>query len=84
MSNVIKHSNASKTLVTIRKTADFLFLQIKDDGIGFDSQKITMTNAGNGFASINERIKILKGTLETLSELNKGAIFNFKIPINHG
>jgi two-component system, sensor histidine kinase LadS len=78
--NILKHSKASIATVTITQQSQLLFLQIKDNGIGFDTQKITMTNAGNGFSSINERVKILKGSMQIISEIEKGTIFNIEIP----
>ncbi len=83
MNNVLKHSKAQTATVTIGRNAEYITIQIRDDGVGFDTEKIALTNTGNGFLSIHERIKILKGDMNIISSANKGVIFNIKIPVNH-
>jgi two-component system, sensor histidine kinase LadS len=81
MNNVLKHSKSSQATVTITKEAHHILIEVKDDGLGFDTQKMTMTNAGNGFTSIKERVKILKGEMKIESEIQEGTTVNIKIPL---
>jgi two-component system, sensor histidine kinase LadS len=80
--NVLKHSKASVSNIKISQNTNQLLIQIKDDGVGFDSQKKTILSGGNGFSSIKERVKILKGEMEILSEKQKGTTVIIKIPIH--
>jgi two-component system, sensor histidine kinase LadS len=82
MSNVLKHSKASHATVTITQNGHQLLIQIKDDGVGFDTLKMALTNAGNGFTSIKERVKILRGDMTINSEIQKGTTVDIILPID--
>ena len=79
-SNILKHSDATVSNITITHENQQILMQIEDNGIGFDVKKMTSNNVGNGFLSIKERVKILKGTLEISSDIQKGTVFIIKIP----
>lgn len=81
--NVLKHSKASMATIMIRQQAFNLLIQVKDDGVGFDTEKKAVLSTGNGFSSIKERVKILKGEMHITSEIQKGTIVNIKIPITN-
>jgi two-component system, sensor histidine kinase LadS len=81
MNNVLKHSKASHATVTITQNEHQLLIEIKDDGVGFDTQKMALTNAGNGFTSIKERVKILRGEMKIVSEIQKGTTVEIALPI---
>jgi two-component system, sensor histidine kinase LadS len=79
--NVLKHSKATLTTITILRETHHLSIQVKDNGIGFNPSKQAITYTGNGFSSIKERVKILKGGLNMVAEPQKGTIVDIKIPI---
>jgi two-component system, sensor histidine kinase LadS len=83
MNNVLKHSKASHATVTITQNEQQLLIQVKDDGVGFDTQKTALNNAGNGFTSIRERVKILRGDMKIVSEIQKGTMVQVMIPIDN-
>ncbi len=83
MNNVLKHSKANEAIITIIQRGNLLLLQIKDDGVGFDVQKKTITNTGNGYSSIKERVKILKGEMTIVSKIEEGTVVNIKISIKN-
>lgn len=76
--NVLKHSKASQTTVFITLQVHQILIQVKDDGIGFDTQT---PHTGNGFSSIKERVKILRGEMTIVSEKRKGTLVEIKMPI---
>jgi two-component system, sensor histidine kinase LadS len=78
--NVLKHSKANLTTVTINRLYQHIMIEVKDDGVGFDTGKKVNANMGNGLSSIKERVKILKGEMTIMSEKQKGTIVNIKIP----
>jgi two-component system, sensor histidine kinase LadS len=82
MNNVLKHSKANHATVTIMQNEQQLLIQVKDDGVGFDTQKTALNNAGNGFTSIRERVKILRGDMKIASDIQKGTTVEIKIPID--
>jgi two-component system, sensor histidine kinase LadS len=80
--NVLKHSKANNATISIQQQTHQILIQVKDDGVGFDTQQKAILNTGNGFSSIKERVKILKGEMKIISENQKGTIINIKIPMN--
>jgi len=67
LANVIKHANASTIEVCVRKTEDSIKIIVKDDGVGFDPNKIgphTLGKGGFGLFNIRERLEYFGGSLE--------------------
>lgn len=76
--NISKHANASTCHVTILLDDDYLVLEIKDDGIGFD---LNATKQGIGLQNIQERGKTISAILEIISKPNKGTTIRMKAKI---
>jgi len=73
--NIIKHANAKKVIVSIKKEKKYIKISIADDGIGFDVSKIESKvekNVGFGFFSIREHLEYLGGHLDVDSKPGKG------------
>jgi two-component system, sensor histidine kinase LadS len=81
MNNVLKHSKAHQTTVTITQDVHQLLIQVEDDGVGFDTQTRAINSTSNGFTSIKERVKILRGDITIVSEKQKGTVIDVTIPI---
>ena len=64
INNLAKYSNAGHAWVRLYKINKTFFLEIKDNGIGFNAQSVIN---GNGLRNMRERAKSLKGTLTVLS-----------------
>lgn len=77
LQNIIKHSKAKKVALIFLKKNNHIFIEIKDDGIGFNSLRI---KNGIGITNIKSRVKRLKGTIDIDSKSNKGSILKIKIP----
>ncbi|MCF6193748.1 MAG: sensor histidine kinase [Kangiellaceae bacterium] len=60
VTNILKHSEASRASVVIHKTNLNIEMQIIDDGTGFSSKK---ENLGFGLKGISERVEKLSGKL---------------------
>ncbi len=69
INNLAKYSNATHAWIVLHKSNRSFFLEIKDDGIGFDTQQPAN---GNGLRNMRERAENLNGKLIVLSEKNKG------------
>lgn len=76
--NISKHANASTCSITILLDDDYLVLEIKDDGIGFD---LNVTKQGIGLQNIQERAKTISANLEIISEPNEGTTIKLKAKI---
>ena len=64
--NVVKHANASRVIVELRRLDDRLSLQVHDDGDGFDATVVLTGSGSGGFGlfNIRERLQLLGATFE--------------------
>jgi len=69
LQNIVRHSHAKKVSLRLRLQDGRLFLQIADDGIGFNP---SLTSSGLGFASIRERLKAMNGGIDIDSVAGQG------------
>ncbi|MFZ5530320.1 MAG: ATP-binding protein [Pseudomonadota bacterium] len=78
MSNIIKHANADRVQVSLKKIGDVLHLSIEDNGRGFDQReasKVTIrhgSDGGLGLLSMKERATLSGGTFAIESAVGQG------------
>ncbi len=70
LTNVIKHSSATKVGINCTTKDNSIYITISDNGIGFDKNKIS---EGKGINNINYRIKEIKGNVNIYSTPKKGS-----------
>ncbi len=84
INNIIKHSGAKNVSISLEFLEKSLKLYIYDDGSGFDTEKQKSKtedmSSGFGLLGIKERIELLGGALNIISELGKGTRLNIAIP----
>lgn len=76
VTNIVKHSGASKCEISIRQSNDEITIMVHDNGIGFAQNDIF--DRGNGLIGIKERLEFVNGNLEVLSEAGTKVII--KVP----
>jgi signal transduction histidine kinase len=84
LSNVRKHSGASRAWVTIEFMDDKTILTIKDSGKGFklpDSLSDLTGEAKLGLAGMSERARLLNGELKIIADPGKGTIVTLEVPV---
>ncbi len=86
INNAAKYADCKNVWVNIFKKGNKLFLQIKDDGKGFDMiQSLNVEKeykfGGNGIANMQQRAAELKATLTINSEVNVGTEINFELKV---
>ena len=69
VTNIIKHSKASRALVQISVQDHILSVDIEDNGIGMESEASV---DGMGLHSLERKIKTMDGKLHTISSSNAG------------
>ena len=74
-----RHAYAIIVVVELKVETSTIILSIEDDGIGFDTTTLSMTSSG-GIIGMEERIKLLNGTLQIRSEPDKGTHVIVQIP----
>jgi signal transduction histidine kinase len=78
LQNINKYANASIVRIEFKKETDNLFLQISDDGIGFN---VNRAKKGIGLQNMLSRINECKGTFEIKSKKGEGTIITVTVPI---
>ena len=81
INNTIKHAKAKKIDLSLTKDGEYLVIVYKDDGKGFDVNKIINqpSGTGMGFSNIYSRINSLKGEINIESEDKKGTFVTIKV-----
>jgi len=74
ITNTMKHAQASQLWVKLERNHKSVILEVKDNGVGLRQSSI-----GNGITGINERVKLLNGTTEFISE--KGLSVKLTFPV---
>ncbi len=79
LTNVHKHAHAQSVEMTLTATDQLLHLAIQDDGRGFDPDTVTQIEHF-GLTGINERVKLLNGTICIQSEPGAGTRLDVRVP----
>ena len=80
VNNALKHSRTKEIFVNIQVVNGVIEIIVKDTGIGFDPN--TLKNHSFGITGMQERVDILKGTLEIESSEGNGTSIYLKIPLH--
>lgn len=80
--NILKHAHASQCSITVRQSRGYLFIDISDNGIGFDSTRVNKQSKGIGLINLQSRIDILDGKLKLVTTHGAGVQYTLKIPAN--
>lgn len=78
LNNISKYAQAKNVTIDLNYKKGWLTLQIKDDGIGFDTQHRA---DGNGLINMRKRTELLKGTISLTSRTNMGTEIFIKMPL---
>jgi signal transduction histidine kinase len=85
LQNVLKHAQASKIILEIAEKNGKYLISVKDNGIGFNKEKLNGKKRLEGFGliSIKERLESLKGRLIIKSERGLGTNATIEIPVTN-
>jgi len=78
--NILKHSHATAARVHLARGEADIRLQISDDGVGFDPGAAARTG-GLGLASMEERLRLVRGTFVVKSSLGLGTQIEATVPL---
>jgi len=76
---VKKHSGANRAEVYLRGEDQQLYLSVSDAGIGFDDRRPS-NRSGLGIRSMEERLRLLGGRIDIVSQRNRGTTLNVHLP----
>jgi signal transduction histidine kinase len=80
--NTIKHAQASTLLIQLRHDGKRLLLTTQDNGVGFNYRSELERQKGLGLNNMSNRILLLSGTVDVLSEPGKGTFYMIQIPVS--
>ena len=81
--NSAKHSGVQHFEVELWGTPDEVHLTVSDSGAGFDTDA-AKASQGLGLISMQERLKLLNGTLSIESQLQRGTTIHARVPFSSG
>ncbi len=81
INNILKHSKATKVLVTAEESEGFFKISIQDNGVGFVVSEIHK-KLSLGLSQIETRIKVMNGEFTIDSSKEKGTHIFMRIPIS--
>ncbi|MFZ5450824.1 MAG: PAS domain S-box protein [Thermodesulfobacteriota bacterium] len=87
LTNIAKHAQAGKVHLATRQTDEAILLEVEDDGQGFEATRVlsrSSTEKGLGLAALNERAKMLGGSLRIDSQKGRGTRITCAIPVSVG
>lgn len=84
LTNVIRHADARKVSVRLRRTADGVRLEVHDDGHSFPAaQLVAATHSGRlGLLGMRERVEMVGGRFTITALPGKGTLIAAEVPTN--
>jgi PAS domain S-box-containing protein len=85
LTNISKHAGATAVSIAVKENDGLISLALEDNGAGFDPFQVSArraTGRGLGLAALDERARMLGGTLEVRSQPGAGARITCVIPID--
>ena len=80
INNAVKHADAKVIKIKFDLISNQLKIQIIDNGVGFDKDKV---NYGNGLNNLEKRAQRLQSKLEIKSEIAKGTSIKLLFPLKN-
>ena len=87
LTNISKHAGATEVSITVKENDGLISLALEDNGAGFDPAQVSARRAagrGLGLAALDERARMLGGTLEIRSQPGCGTRLTCIIPVDQG
>jgi signal transduction histidine kinase len=84
LTNIARHARAQHVRIELARSDGTLELTVRDDGVGFDVQRILDGAAGRGnlgLVGMTERVEILGGVLNLESEPGHGTRIRIALPL---
>jgi signal transduction histidine kinase len=83
--NCEKHASATHVFVKVLQTAEFLTVEVRDDGIGFEipQREASIATHHFGLLGMRERAAGLNGTLTMETQPGEGTTINLWLPLTN-
>jgi two-component system sensor histidine kinase DegS len=84
VNNIARHSSANRAQIHLGFNGGRANLRISDDGRGFDTDRVLGPDApvtSTGLLGMQERVKLLNGTIDIRSQVGRGTEILVDVPI---
>ena len=81
LTNVARHARVGTAAVRVWLDAATLFVQVEDEGLGFDPGAVLASNRSNGLPGLQERLRLLGGQLAIESAPGCGTHLLAELPL---
>lgn len=85
LTNVVKHSNARRVSIVVRRDNGQAVVIVEDDGRGFDVEEVRSKHPearGFGLFNMDERVRLIGGSLDVKSKEGEGTRILLRIPLD--
>jgi len=87
LTNISKHAGATEVSIVVKEDNGLLSLIFEDNGAGFDPAQVSarrVAGRGLGLSALDERTRMLGGTLKIRTQPGSGTRVTCIIPLAHG
>ncbi|UOG73081.1 PAS domain S-box protein [Hymenobacter tibetensis] len=81
LNNIIKHSEAQEAFIHVVREDDKLLISVEDNGQGFEPDPNYAPRHGIGLPGLQNRVRLLGGTLTINSRPSRGTIIGIELPV---
>jgi len=81
LTNAIRHAQAKNVQLRLRRTADGVSLEVRDDGIGLAALPTEQAGEHLGMFGMRERAHLLRGAFEAMPVSPRGTLIRVAIPL---
>lgn len=82
LTNIAKHSKATKAKITLNEGNKLLYIAMEDNGIGFSDKLIGKQPGKYGLLGLHERVRLIGGHINIQSNHDEGTNIYVKVPLN--
>jgi PAS domain S-box-containing protein len=80
LTNVARHAEATRVLISLRERTDRLELEVRDDGRGITEEQ-TADRRALGLLGMRERAALFGGTVSVLGDQGRGTTVHVEVPL---
>ncbi|MCX5971550.1 MAG: PAS domain S-box protein [Coprothermobacterota bacterium] len=81
LTNVARHAEVRNARIGLVVSSKRVILEVIDQGVGFDLQRVAAEGDRTGLSSMRERAAALRGSLEVRTQLGQGTHLKVSLPI---
>ncbi len=82
ITNVSRHADTTVVDISLQFEPNMVIIKVRDQGKGFDAEKIRLSPPGWGLAGMQERVESVSGEFKIYSTPGEGTLIEVKIPLD--